>query len=297
MHMVPVFDCFTYFMERELLEFRIRLLKDHVSGFIISESDHTFSGDAKPFTCVQTLKDLGLWTDQIQVIECALPDKHECADPWVRERAQRNALAQQFKPHAVHIVSDCDEIINPELIQMYAHGALQHVNSIVRIHMAWLNARVTLRVCDPLGKPAQFSHAFMCLPHHVHNHTLSEIREDEACEKRQLPFPSLYLYDAHGAHVDAGWHMSWLGGTSRMKTKMQSYSHYKDGHVGIFETAVGAINSEALISYLNTYDPQPGSLDPYGRSDYHLKSYPVSELPTLITQLDHLHEYFFGATT
>jgi hypothetical protein len=197
----------------------------------------------------------------------------------------------------VYVVSDCDEIVNPQMLPLYAQGAIGHPNQIVRLHMAWLNAKATLRVCDPRGKSAAFAHAFLCLPHHVANLTLSQIREDEACQKRQIPFPSLYLFDQDGQHVDAGWHMSWMGGTNRILQKMQSYSHHADGQEGIFETAVGAVNSAAMTEYLNRYDPQPGSLDPYGRTDYHLKAYDIDQLPPLISQLTHLKEYFFGTQT
>lgn len=297
MAMPQVLDCFVYHNETELLEFRIRLLKDHVSGFVISEGDHTFSGESKTFSCVQTLKQLGLWSNQIQVIECALPHKSVCADPWVRERLQRNALAQAFGPHSVCVVSDCDEIVNPLMLPTLVQGAISHPDQIVRIHMAWLNARANLRVCDPQGRPAAFAHAFLCLPHHVTNLTLSLIREDEACQKRQIAFPSLYLFDQNKQHVDAGWHMSWMGGNRQILHKMQSYSHFNDGQEGIFETAVGAINSKAMTDYILNYCPQPGSLDPYGRTDYHLMPYDVDCLPPLITQLDHLKEFFFGKPT
>lgn len=293
--MVPIYDCFTYFNERELLEFRIKLLRDHVSGFIISEADHTFSGDPKPFTCVQTLQELGLWCDRIQVIECALPNKVTCADPWYRERCQRNAIAQLFTKGAVYVVSDCDEIMDPHMLSMYSQGALTHPDQIVRVHMAWLNGKASLRVCDPEGVNSGFAHAFMCLPHHVHTLSLSQIREDEACQLRQIPFKSLYLYNEQGVQVDAGWHMSWMGGTHNMKVKMQAYSHHADGQSGIFQTAVGAVNSPAMLTYLDTYTPGPGSLDPYGRSDYCLKEYDVNQLPSLIHQLPHLNAYFFGA--
>lgn len=290
-----IFDCFPYFNERELLEFRIKLLQDHVTGFIISEADHTFSGDPKPFTCEQTLKDMGLWSDKIQIIQCTLPPSDVKVDMWYRERVQRNALAQLFTPQGVYVVSDCDEIIDPHMLPLYVEGAVQYPNQIVRIQLAWLNAKANLRVCSPKGDSAPFAVAFMCLPHHVQQLTLSDIREDEACKHHAIPYPSLYMWDPQGALVDAGWHMSWLGGADRMKLKMRSYSHYQDGQVGIFETAVGAINSEQMLTYLDTYDPQPGSLDPYGRSDYFLKDYDVNRLPPLIHQLPHLKEYFFGA--
>ena len=62
-----LFDCFLYFNEKELLELRYHMLKDIVDGFIITDADRTFKGDKKPFTCVETLEELGIPQDKVQV--------------------------------------------------------------------------------------------------------------------------------------------------------------------------------------------------------------------------------------
>jgi len=102
-------DTFTYFDEKELLELRINALKDHVDGFIIAEGDRTHRGDPKPFTLKDTISELKLPSDIIQVLEVKLPSREEAPDPWVRERGQRDALVKAlfFLPEdAVFICSD-----------------------------------------------------------------------------------------------------------------------------------------------------------------------------------------------
>ena len=61
-------DCFPYFNERELLELRVSLLKDHVDGFLIADADRTHRGEPKAFTCAETIKELGLPDELIEVI-------------------------------------------------------------------------------------------------------------------------------------------------------------------------------------------------------------------------------------
>ena len=67
-----VIDCFPYFNEKELLELRINLLHDKVDKFIITDANRTHRGTSKPFTCKDTLKELGIVSDKIQVIEVNL---------------------------------------------------------------------------------------------------------------------------------------------------------------------------------------------------------------------------------
>ena len=54
-----IIDCFPYFNEKELLELRYNVLKDYVDYFFIADGNYTHAGQEKPFTCVETMKELG----------------------------------------------------------------------------------------------------------------------------------------------------------------------------------------------------------------------------------------------
>jgi beta-1,4-mannosyl-glycoprotein beta-1,4-N-acetylglucosaminyltransferase len=289
-----IFDCFPFFNETELLELRIKLLYDHVDGFIITEGDLTHSGYPKKFSCLETLKKLQIPQDKITIVHVKLPTVEDNPNNWSRERLQRNAAAEYFQENSVYIVSDCDEIINPDFIPIFAESVINNPNNIYRISLAWLNARADLRVCDPCGNNADFLNPFMCTIDHVQKYSLSMIREDQACELYKLPYSSLFLLDQNKKPVDCGWHFSWMGGTQKMKIKMANCAHSGDPQLGIFQTAVGSVNSKEMINYLESYTPRPGSNDPYGRSDYFLKSYPRELLPKYLENMHHLHNYFFG---
>ena len=109
-------DCFPYFNEKEILELRIATLYDHVDGFLITDANRTHRGEEKPFTVLDTLKELGISDEKIQVLHVELPPYEEAPDPWIRERGQRDALGvglHMLPDDIIFISSDCDEIVNP----------------------------------------------------------------------------------------------------------------------------------------------------------------------------------------
>jgi beta-1,4-mannosyl-glycoprotein beta-1,4-N-acetylglucosaminyltransferase len=293
---MKIVDCFSYFNEKEILEFRIKLLYDYVDKFIITESDHTHSGHPKKFTCLKTLQELNISLDKIELIHVKLPNYEENSCNWVRERAQRNVATNLFEDDAVYIVSDCDEIINPEMIPYYVDGMLNNQNNILRIPMAFLNCRPDLRIVCPKGIPMSFNDPFMCMKKHTKKYTLSEIREAYATRLENLEYPSLYLLDSNQQPVESGWHFSWMGGKDRMKIKMQSFLHSYDKKEGIFTTAISDINSLEMKNYLDSYEAKEGSRDPYGRTDYLLAKYPIEKLPKKLFELTHIKKFMFGET-
>jgi beta-1,4-mannosyl-glycoprotein beta-1,4-N-acetylglucosaminyltransferase len=62
---MKIFDCFTFFNELDLLEFRLKLLSDHVDQFVIAESNITHSGQPKPFHFEENKTRFAPWLDKI----------------------------------------------------------------------------------------------------------------------------------------------------------------------------------------------------------------------------------------
>jgi hypothetical protein len=175
---MKVIDCFPYFNEKELLELRIKLLYDKVDKFIITDANKTHKGDDKPFTCKNTLIELGLYPDEkIEVIEVNLPSYEEEPNAWIRERTQRDIASNYIPENSYCIITDCDEIINAEFIDYYISIAKQYPNNILRIPMVFLNGRADLRVCDENNNPIQWSVGFICNSNQLKKYTLSQIRD------------------------------------------------------------------------------------------------------------------------
>lgn len=281
-----IVDCFPYFNEKELLELRIHLLYDKVDRFIICEGNYTQSGIPKDFSCKKTIKDLNLPTDKITVVEVNLPSLKLEPNSWVRERMQRNAASQFIEDDSICFVSDCDEIINPDLIEYYSSVSKSNPNNILRVPLVYLNGRADLRVYDEYNNPRPWNTAFVCLTHHLKRYTLSEIRESYAMIKNNIDYKDIFITE-NGIINDAGWHFSWMGGRELIKEKCKSSMHVNDNVIG----TVAPFGSDLMLKFMDTYSAKENETDPLGRKNHILKKYPKSNLPKKIFELPRVKEF------
>jgi len=290
---MKIIDCFPYFNESELLELRIKMYYNYVDRFIITDGDHTYSGVPKPFTCRRTLQQLGIPLDKIEVVEVAMPSYEQEPDNWIRERMQRNVAAKFFEDDAVHIVADCDELVDPRHLHFYAQSAVEQPDKLIRINMYHLNCRANLVLCHPDGTPQIWQHPYIATKKHIEHYTLSDLREDFAMKKYESDFTHIFLKDQNSKLIPTGWHFSWMGNKERIKFKMASFAHAYDGKNDIFSTAVADIPSLEMQHFLDQYQPDVGSTDPYGRPENILQNYPIELLPDLIFHLPRVKDFLF----
>ena len=269
-----IIDCFSYFNEKELLELRLKLLYDKVDKFIITEADHTHKGDPKPFTFLDTAKQLNLSMDKIIYIQVALPSANKEPNAWVRERMQRNAASKFINEDDVAFISDADEIINPDFIEYYAKMATSYPNNIIRVPLVFLCSKANLRVHNQYGNPISWSSPFMVMKKHLNNYTLSDIRESHALGTNNIHFSDIFITE-DGIVQEAGWHFSWMGNSERRQTKLESFLHWDE------------------VKLTVNYIAHGGSYDPLGRHDHILIDYPKSNLPALIDTLSNVKEFLF----
>jgi len=274
-----LFDCFLYFDEKELLELRVNILKDIVDGFIITDADRTFKGEKKDFTCVETIRALGLPEEKIQVLHVELPPPDIAPNPWVREYSQRDALAVGMRmtpPDSVFSFSDVDEIPKPDALLAAVDLAKQDPTRCVRLSMPMFYGRADLRVVDPKRDTSKPPTNWTCGTVVLHEHldqTLSEIRKN----------PNDLVY----GDCDAGWHFSWMGDPARMKRKLTSFSHCYDD----IPYAHAPAYSQEMLDYLDAYKATAGGNDPLGRKDHILEPYPHELLPAELFKIERVREY------
>ena len=114
-----VFDCFTFSTELDLLAFRLDLLAPVVDQFVLVEAPRTFSGLNKPLYFEENRHRFKRHLDRITHIvvdDLPLPEP----DRWVPEHFQRNAILrglQDAAPDDIALVTDVDEIPDPEVVQ------------------------------------------------------------------------------------------------------------------------------------------------------------------------------------
>jgi hypothetical protein len=272
---MKIIDCFSYFNEKELLELRIKLLYDKVDKFIITDADKTHKGDNKPFTCKNTLIELGLYPDnKIEIIEVNLPSYEEEPNAWVRERLQRDIVEKFIPEDSYCIITDCDEIINPEFIDYYINVAKYNPDKIVRIPMVFLNNKADLRVYNKNNEPILWGAGFVCSKNQLKDYTISQIRESYTLQKNNIKYQDIFLVD-NGVVLDAGWHFSWMGDYERLLTKNNAFLHWDE------------------VKITENYIAKENNIDCLGREDHILKKYPIENLPLKIFELDRVRNFLF----
>jgi hypothetical protein len=283
-----IIDCFPYFNEKELLELRINLLKDVVDRFIIIEADRTHTGNKKDFTCVKTIKELDIDCNKITVLELNLPSKEQERNNWVRERAQRNAVKDLINYDDTVIISDCDEIVDPQMIKKFAALLKSNPNGILRIPMYFLMGRADLEVYDE-GSPAIWHASYMCMRHHLEKYTASEIREAFTDNPSDIVYNTFY-YDGD-PYKKFGWHFTWMGDNNVRKLKYQSFMHYDD----VITNAVENNNNKSMMmEFIDSYIPRAGEGDPLGRQSHRLMPFDTNKLPSLIFENQNIKNYLFS---
>lgn len=110
--MAKIYDCFLYNDEDILLDLRYHILKDVVDKFVVIEMDKTFSGKNKPY-CF----DFTQYNQHDKFIRLRLNGRGINENSWDCEKRSRNSiLSMPFEDDDIIILSDIDEIPNPEKI-------------------------------------------------------------------------------------------------------------------------------------------------------------------------------------
>lgn len=262
-------DTFPYFNEKELLELRINLLKDHVDGFIITDANRTHRGEPKEFTCLQTVEDLGLPSDLIKVCQVYLPSAEEVPDPWVRERGQRDCIASalDFLPDdTIFICSDCDEIPNPGIFHELREEIEKDPEAILGLSMSMHYGRADMQLCSPSKELFEWRCATVCTVNKLK--TLGSITEVREQPNRK------FLGNRSG-----GWHFSWMGDAAARRLKLRSIAEFY-----IWDTP-------EVQERCSSFSPTEGSVDMLGREDHLLTQYPVEDLPQEAVKLERVRRY------
>ena len=270
-------DCFTYFNEKELLELRVKLLKDHVDGFIIADANRTHRGDPKEFTAVNTIRELGLPEEKIQILHVELPDFETIKDPWIRERGQRDAIGvglHMLPDDAVFIISDCDEIVNPEYLPEITKYLEENPGEFANVSMSFHVARADRQLVSPSGEEFEWVSPIVCQVGTLKEmSTLSSLRATPGGRKF--------------GNRDAGWHFSWMGDGDRLKEKLQGFAHCWD----VIGNAHAPLFSEEMKERMSNYNPEIGGNDPLGRDDHIIAPYPIEKLPSILFELESVRKY------
>ena len=189
-----IFDCFTYFGEKELLEIRISELSNLDVLHIAVQANKTFTNKPKDFV------DL----DYPRVASVNVADMPDGDDPWVRERWQRNCIMRGLemagaKDDDLVIIADADETPSADAIKRY-NPSMGIAALIMDKFGYWLNCVEGFQSWE-IAKIMTYSRLKQSTPDQIRN----------AGPDNKIG--------------NGGWHYSYLGDKERIVKKLESFSH------------------------------------------------------------------------
>jgi len=180
---MKIIDCFLFFNELDLLEFRIKLLNKYVDLFFIAESNITYSGNPKPYYFDENRKRFEPWLNKIiyvrvkQTTEGLDLSKEETSyNPqsaaFKLEYEHRNALSSAVSvvgEEDLVLLSDLDEIPDPHKLKKIslANGP---VALSMRFHYYFFN-------CQNAGAEKWWNGTVLCSGKQFKEITAQELRD------------------------------------------------------------------------------------------------------------------------
>jgi beta-1,4-mannosyl-glycoprotein beta-1,4-N-acetylglucosaminyltransferase len=214
--MPSVYDCFPVYNEFDLVDLRMVTLRGLVRRNMAVASSLTHAGKENPYT--------GRWTDEYRHgMSLFIIDEDDSGEsiPATRRREmmQRNAIAyalsmldedQRPLPDDIILISDADEIPNPAVIALLKeHGLPEGHILVFRQRMCYYDLNTTRGYIWQGTRAVRWDDLSALSPHVV--------RYGLGAHDEHYP---RYLVASEG-----GWHLSYFGGTERVREKMTNFLH------------------------------------------------------------------------
>lgn len=248
---MKIINCFPFYNEIDLLEYKLFVLNDYVDYFILVESTHTFVGNEKElvFEKIKNNDIFSKYKDKIiHIIIDDFPYKkpninYQNREQWKNEIYQRNALSKgfdilQLNDEDVITIQDLDEIVNPELLIKVKNNQLD-IKEIynLKTNVFFFNFKTFIDNCFK-------SKIFSYKNFKESNLSIHEIRQN---------------VDYYNSLENGGWHLTWFGDNQFCKNKIQQFSHVEHNHGNTED--IQHIKNCVLKG--NTREPYNTELPPY----------------------------------
>ena len=219
-----IIDCFLFYNEVDILEYRLKLLWDVVHVFVITEAYRTFTGASKPFFSEHPMFDKYRCKIQfVRLNELPFPSPDiQRNEQWKNENYQRDSLslgldAISLRSDDLIVLGDVDEIPDPEtLVTLSSLHPDETVHTLFVLKQKYHCYNITVVRDLDWYHPKMFTYdtwktVLRCSP-------LSSVRMYGV----QTPFPSslsLRLIEK------GGWHLSYFGSSDFVMNKLSNFSH------------------------------------------------------------------------
>ena len=209
---MKIVDCFIFYNELEMLNYRLNLLDPYVDYFIIVEAHQTFIGKEKPLFLKENAARFKQFNDKIIHIIVELPHKYPCsiekAEQWKNEDYHRDYISKgldylKLDEDDILILSDLDEIPNPELLQGIRNNQVVPFNQVsLEQDFYYYNLRCRFQHKWYHSKIIKYGW------YKQSNLTLSKIRGI-----------------SDNAWYNGGWHLSNFGDAEFISNKLKNFAH------------------------------------------------------------------------
>ena len=128
---MKIIDCFIFYNELDLLNYRLNILNDVVDFFIIVEATHTHAGHTKELFFKDNQDMFTKFSSKIiHIVVDDFPHKYpdinyDNKEQWINEKFQRNCGVRgvsNFSDNDLLIISDLDEIPDPRVLKSIKHN-------------------------------------------------------------------------------------------------------------------------------------------------------------------------------
>ena len=222
-----IYDCFAFFNELDLLRLRLNELNEVVDKFVIVEATRTFQKKPKPLY-FQENKELFAEFEHkiIHIVVDAYPTfwkKFRIPTVWDYDNHQKEQILQglkQCKEDDVVIVSDLDEIPNPDKIKEYAQT--EGIKVFRQYQSYYFLNNVCRKIHDFAGRAlAQVNengYGFWQGSVMLNYKDIKSIKEARKNRDKDPKEGIIVL-------SESGWHFSYMGGVDKIIEKLGAWTH------------------------------------------------------------------------
>jgi beta-1,4-mannosyl-glycoprotein beta-1,4-N-acetylglucosaminyltransferase len=208
-----IIDCFTFYNELDLLNYRLTILNDYVDYFILVEGNYTHAGNKKQLYYDENKYIFKRFEHKIIHIIVDLPYiypniNYSNNEQWINENFQRNSINEGIKKLNLQksdliIISDLDEIINPNILLNLKNGIIDINNGGYSLLQDFYYYNLNTKHQDlwRLNKIVTYEKYLTSTPQDI------RMNNDLPCLE------------------NGGWHLSYFGNKDFIKNKLKEFSH------------------------------------------------------------------------
>lgn len=202
-----VFDCFLFFNELKMLQFRLEELYESVDYFVLVESTKGFTGLDKMLVFKENSHLFERFKKKI--IHIIVSDLQSEVDPWINEIHQRNQIGRgllEARPNDLIFISDVDEIPDKKSFKRINCRIEQFDMIVLMQDMYYYNLN---NYVSRWNAARALSYGSFCkFDQDAHEIRMMNLKKVNAC------------WEPKG-----GWHFSYFGGVEMILEKINNFSH------------------------------------------------------------------------